>query len=217
MRRTIFLALLAALLLAPAAARAATDPIEIQRDCADDGILQGKYTTAELRKARDQLPTDADEYSDCRDVLSRAIAKTASKTPTPTPSPSSDGGNGGGTTGGGNSGGTGTGTGTGTADGAGSGESTPTPQEQQDEAVLSAPSSPQDAQAVGSAAADGDKAIKAELAQRDPGNARLAASVGRNGLPTSIAVVLVLIAVTMVAAFLPLIRRGRGFPARRRP
>jgi hypothetical protein len=211
MRRTIFLALLAALLLTPAAARAATDPIEIQRDCADDGVLQGNYTTAELRKARDQLPTDADEYSDCRDVLSRAISKAAaaSKTPTPTPSPTGDsGGSAGGSSGG--DGGTG-------GDSGRPSESTPTPQEQQDQAVLSAPSSPQDAQAVGSAAADGDKAITAELAQRDPGNARLAATVGRNGLPTSIAVVLALIAVTLVAAFLPLIRRGRVFPARRRP
>jgi opacity protein-like surface antigen len=208
MRRTIFLALLAALLLAPAAARAGTDPIDIQRDCADDGVLQGNYTPAELRKARDELPTDADEYSDCRDVLSRAIAKTASKTPTPTPSPTSDGAGSGGDDGAGGA------TGSGDGSGGSSGSGGVTSQEEQDQAVLSAPSSPQDAQAVGAAAADGDKAIKAELAQRDPGNARLAASVGRNGLPTSIAVVLALIAVTLVAAFLPLIRRGRVFPGR---
>src|SRR4051794_13558279 len=72
MRRTIFLALLAALLFAPVAR--ATPPIDIQRDCADDGVLQGDYSASDLRKARSDLPTDADEYSDCRDVLSRAIA-----------------------------------------------------------------------------------------------------------------------------------------------
>ena len=42
MRRTIFLALLAALLFAPAAR--ATPPLEIQRDCADDDVLQGNYS-----------------------------------------------------------------------------------------------------------------------------------------------------------------------------
>src|SRR4051794_13921643 len=78
MRRTIFMALVAALLLVPSAAHAA-GPIQILRDCGDDGLLQGNYTASELRNARNELPTDIDEYSDCRDVLGRAIAaKTAS-------------------------------------------------------------------------------------------------------------------------------------------
>jgi cobalamin biosynthesis Mg chelatase CobN len=202
MRRTIFLALLAALLIAPAA-RAADDPttIEIQRDCADDSTLQGDYTVTELRKARSALPTDADEYSDCRDVLTRAITKAtaASKTPTPTATPAgggSSGSSGGGSTGSNN----------------GSGGSTDTSQAEQDQAILSAPSSPQDAAAVGAAAADGEKAIKAELVQRSPDKAQLAASVGRNGLPTTMIAVLVLIAATLVAALMPLIRRRRVFP-----
>src|SRR4051794_31322231 len=101
MRRTIFLALLAALLLAPTA-RAAGSTTQILRDCADDGILQGDYTAAQLRTARDHIPAELTEYSDCNDVLSRAIAaKTAA---------SGGGGGGGGTTGGGGptgSGGTG--------------------------------------------------------------------------------------------------------------
>ncbi|WP_028062483.1 hypothetical protein [Solirubrobacter soli] len=202
MRRTIFLALLAALLFAPVAR--ATPPIEIQRDCADDGQLQGDYSVADLRKARAELPTDADEYSDCRDVLSRAITKAvaASKTPTPTPATSGDSGGAGGSTSGGDN-------------GAG-GSSTPSKdtstQDQQDAAVLAAPSSPQDAQAVGAAQALGEKQIKAELVARSPDQERLAASVGRNGLPTTMIAVLVLIAATLVAALLPVIRRRRDLP-----
>jgi hypothetical protein len=219
MRRTIFLALLAALLIAPAAR--AQEPefsdgtIKLLRDCTDDSVLQGDYSIAELRKAQKELPTDADEYGDCRDVLRRAISKAiaATKTPTPTATPGSSGGGTGDNSGdsGGSSGNSGGG------GGGGGGSSTPdTGQDDQDAAILSAPSSPQDAQAVGSAAALGEEAIKAELVVRDPGNARLAASVGRNGLPTTMIAVLVLLAATLVAAFVPLIRRRRVFPFRPR-
>src|SRR5690349_20289185 len=55
---------------------AATAPstTQIPRDCADDGVMQGDYSPAELRKARQNIPTDTDEYTDCRDVLARALA-----------------------------------------------------------------------------------------------------------------------------------------------
>ena len=56
----------------PAANAASTT--QILRDCADDGVLQGDYSPAELRKARQNIPTDTDEYTDCRDVLARAAA-----------------------------------------------------------------------------------------------------------------------------------------------
>ena len=56
----------------PAANAASTT--QILRDCADDGVLQGDYTPKELRKARQNIPTDTDEYTDCRDVLARALA-----------------------------------------------------------------------------------------------------------------------------------------------
>jgi hypothetical protein len=79
MRRTLLLVLglAAALLLAPAAFADSTTT-KIIRDCADDGILEGHYTPAELRKARDNLPTDVNEYSDCSDVLSRALGADVS-------------------------------------------------------------------------------------------------------------------------------------------
>jgi hypothetical protein len=60
------------MIAAPAANAAGTT--QILRDCADDGVLQGDYSPAELRKARQNIPTDTDEYTDCRDVLARAAA-----------------------------------------------------------------------------------------------------------------------------------------------
>src|SRR5436190_21103699 len=91
MRRIILPALLATLLLAPSA-HAAGGTTEIIRDCALDGVLDGHYSPAQLRKARANLPTDVDEYSDCRDVLSRAIAAATQSSGSSGGSPGSSGG-----------------------------------------------------------------------------------------------------------------------------
>jgi hypothetical protein len=66
------LACLAGGLFAVVPAANAASTTQILRDCADDGVLQGDYSPAELRKARQNIPTDTDEYTDCRDVLARA-------------------------------------------------------------------------------------------------------------------------------------------------
>ena len=55
----------------------AASTTQILRDCADDGVLQGDYTPAELRKARQNIPTDTDQYTDCRDVIARAASARA--------------------------------------------------------------------------------------------------------------------------------------------
>jgi hypothetical protein len=60
-----------AVLAFPAPASASAD--QVIRDCAEDGRLDNKYSNAELRKARNNLPADLDEYSDCRDVIASAI------------------------------------------------------------------------------------------------------------------------------------------------
>jgi hypothetical protein len=60
-----------ALLAFPAPAFASAD--QVIRDCARDGVLNHKYSNSELRKARNNLPADLDEYSDCRDVIAAAI------------------------------------------------------------------------------------------------------------------------------------------------
>src|SRR4051812_41521029 len=87
------------LLLAIAATAEAAGTTQILRDCADDGVLQGHYTAAEIRKARQHIPTDTDQYTDCRDVLARALASTAAGGGS-----SSSSGAGGGAGGGGSSG-----------------------------------------------------------------------------------------------------------------
>jgi hypothetical protein len=42
-------------------------------DCSDDGDLDEPYSSDQLRRALDRLPTDLDEYSNCREILSGAI------------------------------------------------------------------------------------------------------------------------------------------------
>jgi hypothetical protein len=186
MRWTILVALLGALLLAPAAH--AAGPIQIIRDCEDDGVLQGSYTASELRNARANLPTDIDEYSDCRDVLSRAIAE---KTQTSGGGPTGGGGPiGGGTSGGGTTGG-----------------GTVTPAATPDAAkILGGPTTPEDRAAVNEAATSGDRPMKVDGRPISP------ASVwGRNGLPDTTIAVLALIGAALLAAFVPpILRRRRG-------
>jgi hypothetical protein len=43
------------------------------RDCNEDGDLDKPYNNSQLRKALASLPTDLDEYSNCREILSGAI------------------------------------------------------------------------------------------------------------------------------------------------
>jgi hypothetical protein len=57
---------------------AAADTEAIIRDCNLDGTLNGTYTKQELREARDNLPADVREYSDCSDVIAAAIASGTS-------------------------------------------------------------------------------------------------------------------------------------------
>ncbi len=71
MRRPALAALvvLAALISAPASALAASTAVI--RDC-QDGKIDGKYTQGEFSRALGNIPTDVDEYTDCRDVIRRA-------------------------------------------------------------------------------------------------------------------------------------------------
>ena len=69
-RHLLLLAALALLAL-PAPASASAD--SVIADCSKDGKLDRDYSNAELRKARDNLPADLDEYSDCRELIGNAI------------------------------------------------------------------------------------------------------------------------------------------------
>jgi hypothetical protein len=72
--RQLFLLSALALLLLPAAARA-----DALTDCTRDNKLDHHYSNSELRKALDNLPTDSDEYSNCREVLAGAITNGSDK------------------------------------------------------------------------------------------------------------------------------------------
>jgi hypothetical protein len=79
--RTTHIALAAALALLVAAATAApalASPAGVIRDCSEDGVLNGKYSQSELDGALEQLPSDLDEYTDCRSVIRRAQLGSAS-------------------------------------------------------------------------------------------------------------------------------------------
>ena len=66
------LVLIAVLLLGvPAAARASGS--DVIRDCADDGKLDKTYSQKELQAGLDNLPSDIDEYTDCRSVIRAAM------------------------------------------------------------------------------------------------------------------------------------------------
>ena len=45
---------------------------DIINDC-QDGKLDGNYSPSEIRDARNNIPADIDQYSDCRDVIAAAI------------------------------------------------------------------------------------------------------------------------------------------------
>jgi hypothetical protein len=87
--RLAIIALLAVLAAAPAA-QAASTRTKILREC-QNGQLTGDYTAKQIRDARNNIPDDLDQYSDCRDVLTRALLNRAG---------SSDAGGGGGSAGG---------------------------------------------------------------------------------------------------------------------
>jgi hypothetical protein len=65
--------LVAALIALAAPAAVQASGFDVIRDCAKDGRLDGNYSRGELKEARDNLPSDLDEYSDCREVINAAI------------------------------------------------------------------------------------------------------------------------------------------------
>jgi hypothetical protein len=69
-RNLIVLGVLAVLAM-PTSALASAE--QVLRDCIRDGKLDREYSNEELRKAKDNLPADSDEYSDCSEVIASAI------------------------------------------------------------------------------------------------------------------------------------------------
>jgi hypothetical protein len=77
MARALLVMVLVLLVAAPAAT--AGTRADIIADCYDNGRLDGDYSPSQIRDARNNLPADIDQYSDCRDVLSRALGGSGSK------------------------------------------------------------------------------------------------------------------------------------------
>jgi hypothetical protein len=65
--RTVIVAVLA--MLVASAAPAGASYLDVIRDCSEDGVLDKSYSQKELSKALDKLPSDLDEYTDCRTVI----------------------------------------------------------------------------------------------------------------------------------------------------
>ena len=72
--RNLLVLVVLGLLALPAAAHA--DPIS---DCGGDGDLDKKYSNEELQGAIDNIPSDLDEYSNCRQVFKSAISSGSDK------------------------------------------------------------------------------------------------------------------------------------------
>ena len=178
--RPALIAVLMLLVAAPTAPAQSTRN-QILREC-QNGSLSGDYTAREIRDARSNIPDDVDQYTDCRDVLSRALIALAG------------GGASGDTSGGGGTGGvggtTGGGTGGGTTGGTGGGAG----------GAPLTPSTDADRQALEKAATSGAQPVEVAGRPVTPGNAR-------NEVPPTLLVLLILIAAGAVAALAPQLRR----------
>ena len=175
MVRLLTLSALFLLLAAPVASAGTRE--KILREC-QEGRITGHYTPAQLRDARKNIPTDIDEYSDCRDVLGRASLSGRS-------------GGSGGTGGAGRSG-------AGVADAFGGGASG-------GGAKITAPADKREARALQDARKETAVAIDGE--RLVPGASGFAADAARRGLPTTLLTVLVLLGLCAVAAAAPAVRR----------
>ena len=177
MPRTVFVACVLALLVAAPPALAESVRVKILREC-QDGRLTGNYTPSQIRDARNNIPDDIDQYSNCRDVLTRALLDSAGGG-----SGGDGGGSGGGTGGAGGAGGGGT--------GAGGGGQPLTP------------STDADRKALEEAAEIGGQPVDIAGRKVTPGEGAL-----RNDLPVPLIVVLALLAVAAIAALAPFVRRN---------
>ncbi len=95
LRNLLLLTVLGTLVFPALAQAAPEDPF---LDCDYDGVLDKRWSNSELRRAIDQIPSDRDEYANCREILKNAITTGSNK-----PDNGSEGG--GGASGGGSGGG----------------------------------------------------------------------------------------------------------------
>jgi hypothetical protein len=110
MRRLLLTALAISCLAAPAVAHADSGVDKLLADACKDEHIDGHYTQAQYKKALEALPSDADEYTACREILERgrlAALGSGKKSNGGGGNSGTSGTGGGGTTGGGGGGATG--------------------------------------------------------------------------------------------------------------
>lgn len=79
MRKLVAYLTLAVCLALPASALAGGGQ-RLVNDCTDNGRIDGNYSPGEYKDALDNLPTDVDEYTDCRDVIRQSqLSNTGTK------------------------------------------------------------------------------------------------------------------------------------------
>jgi hypothetical protein len=189
MLRLVFASVVVVMLVIASPALADTRE-QIFREC-QNGSLSGDFTAKEIRDARNNIPTDIDQYSDCRDVLSRALAGLAGG------NGGSAGGGGGGGAGGGGFGGGNTGGGGGTGSGGTGG-------------ALLTPTTPEDQKALADAARSGGGPVQINGEALIPGAAGLSGDAARHALPATLIVLLALLALAAAAGAVGPVRRHAG-------
>ena len=176
MRRSSLAALVALATLAPAPAIAAADTKALIRDC-EDGRIDGSYSQKEFSDAVRSIPTDLEQYTDCRDVLRRAQLGAA----------------GGGGASGGDAGAPGAG---GAAGGGAPGASGPSPTSAQ----LLESASPAERAAITEAIGEGGAApVRIGGRSVSPESTGLSPAGAANVVPTPLIVALALLAVALLA------------------
>jgi hypothetical protein len=179
--------LVALFVAAPGASAQSTN--DIIRDCSDDSKLDRDYSPSQIRRARNNLPSDVDEYSDCRDVLNRALTSVNRRNNDNDGGNQSDSGN---NSGNNNSGGNSGGGDNRRDQGSSEDEGPLTPQDDAERKALE--------QATNAPVQVGDEKVS-------PGTSSIATQAARNGIPTPLVIVLALLGFAATAAAVPVARR----------
>jgi hypothetical protein len=186
--RRLLTALTILCLAMPAAASADSGVTKLLRDACRDEHIDGTYTQAQYKQALDQLPTDSDEYTGCREVLQRGrLAALGAKHKT--------------TSGGGSTGtGAGTGGGSGSSGSSGGGSSGSSGSSHATAADPLATATPQQKKALAQAAESAKPVnVGGELVQ--PGALGLGELAGASrGVPTPLIALICLLAASALGA-----------------
>ena len=180
--RRLLTALIIACLAAPAAAAADSGATKLVIDACRDEHIDGTYTQAQYKKALEQIPSDSDEYTACREVLERGrLAALGNKRKS----------------GGGNAGGGGTGSSSGSGGGgSSSGTSGASPAPAADPLATATPAQKKALAKAGQSAQAVD--IGGKLVK--PGDLGVGALAGSgHSLPTTLAALIALLAASALA------------------